>query len=76
MNDFETAFAAVTTTFNNVGPGLIDFGPIESFANLSDISKVALTFAMLFGRLELYPMILLFSPNTYKNIKNRRFDKR
>ena len=75
-NNFESAFSAVSTTFNNVGPGLIDFGPIESFANLSDISKVALTFAMLFGRLELYPMILLFSPNTYKNIKNRRFDKR
>ncbi|SUU92888.1 Trk system potassium uptake protein trkG [Anaerococcus octavius] len=70
-NDLETSFTAVATTFNNVGPGLGEFGPINSFTNLGYLSKFTLTLAMLFGRLELYPMILLFSPATYKNIKNK-----
>lgn len=70
-NDLETSFTAVATTFNNVGPGLGEFGPIESFANMGYLSKFTLTLAMLFGRLELYPMILLFSPITYKNLNNK-----
>ena len=68
-NNFESAFSAVATTFNNVGPGLIDFGPVTSFEAMSKLSKLTLTFAMLFGRLELYPMILLFSADTYRNIR-------
>ncbi|WP_306484355.1 TrkH family potassium uptake protein [Anaerococcus sp.] len=68
-NNFESAFSAVATTFNNVGPGLIDFGPVTSFEAMSKLSKLTLTFAMLFGRLELYPMILLFSAGTYRNIR-------
>lgn len=68
-NNFEAAFSTVTTTYNNVGPALVEFGPIENFQSLSDFTKVVLTIAMLFGRLELYPMILLFAPGTYKNIK-------
>ena len=73
-NNFESAFSAVATTYNNVGPGLIDFGPITTFESMSKLSKLVLTFAMLFGRLELYPMILLFAPTTYKNLrkKNRK----
>ena len=70
-NNFESAFSAVATTYNNVGPGLIDFGPITTFESMSKLSKLVLTFAMLFGRLELYPMILLFAPTTYKNLKNK-----
>ncbi|MBM0045661.1 TrkH family potassium uptake protein [Anaerococcus sp. mt242] len=70
-NDLETSFTAVATTYNNVGPGLGEFGPINSFVNLGYLSKFTLTLAMLFGRLELYPMILLFSPATYKNMKNK-----
>ena len=38
---------------------------------MSDLSKFTLTLAMLFGRLELYPMLLLVSPMTYKNIKKK-----
>ncbi|WP_311516170.1 TrkH family potassium uptake protein [uncultured Anaerococcus sp.] len=68
-NNFESAFSAVATTYNNVGPGLIDFGPITSFASMSKLSKLVLSFAMIFGRLELYPMILLFAPRTYKNVR-------
>lgn len=71
IEDFEASFAAVATTFNNVGPGLRDFGPITSFAALSDLSKITLTLAMLFGRLEIYPMLIIFSPFTYKNIRNK-----
>ncbi|WP_276880818.1 NAD-binding protein [Anaerococcus tetradius] len=68
-NNFEAAFSAVATTYNNVGPGLIDFGPITSFAAMSKLSKLTLSFAMLFGRLELYPMILLFARDTYSNVR-------
>lgn len=68
-NNFEAAFSAVATTYNNVGPALVQFGPVENFRTLSDLSKIVLTFSMLFGRLELYPMILLFAPDTYRNIK-------
>lgn len=66
VENFESAFAAVATTFNNVGPGLNDFGPVNSFAEMAPFSKFTLTIAMLFGRLELYPMLLLFSPHSYK----------
>ena len=72
VESYEAAFAAVATTFNNVGPGLKDFGPVSSFASMAPISKFTLTFAMLFGRLELYPMLLLFSPYSYKKMANRK----
>ena len=69
--DFETAFTAVATTINNIGPNIGEFGPMESFAEMTYLSKFVLTLAMLFGRLEIYPMLLLLSPKTYKNIKNK-----
>ena len=70
-NDFETAFTAVAATINNIGPNIGEFGPMDSFAGMSALSKFVLTLAMLFGRLEIYPMLLLLSPFTYKNIKNK-----
>lgn len=72
VENFESAFAAVATTFNNVGPGLVDFGPVNSFASMEPTSKFTLTLAMLFGRLELYPMLLLFSPYSYKKLSRRK----
>ena len=72
VENFESAFAAVATTYNNVGPGLNDFGPVNSFASMEPISKFTLTIAMLFGRLELYPMLLLFSPYSYKKLSRRK----
>lgn len=70
-NDFETAFTAVAATINNIGPNIGEFGPMDTFAGMSALSKFVLTLAMLFGRLEIYPMLLLLSPFTYKNIKNK-----
>ncbi len=66
MDDFLTAFSAVATTFNNIGPGLGKVGPAFSFAELTPINKIILSFAMLAGRLELFPMLILFSPCTWK----------
>ncbi len=65
--DMVTDFSAVTTTLNNVGPGLGNVGPTGSFAGYSHFSKLVLTFNMLAGRLELFPMLILFNPRTYKN---------
>ena len=70
-SDFETAFTAVAATINNIGPYIGELGPMDTFARMSDLSKFTLTLAMLFGRLELYPMLLLVSPMTYKNIKKK-----
>lgn len=64
--DFETNFTAVTATLNNIGPGLSQVGPVENFAKFSPFSKIVLCFDMLAGRLELFPMLLLFIPSTWK----------
>ncbi|MBO5550542.1 MAG: TrkH family potassium uptake protein [Lachnospiraceae bacterium] len=64
--DPETNFTAVMATLNNIGPGLSTVGPAGNFDHYSDISKFVLTFDMLAGRLELYPMLLLFSPGTWR----------
>jgi len=65
-DDFMTAFSAVAATFNNIGPGLGKVGPAFSFAELNNFSKVILSFGMLAGRLEIFPMLILFSPTTWK----------
>lgn len=64
--DLTTSFTAVTATINNIGPGLGGVGPTSSFAVFSPFSKLVLTFNMLAGRLELFPMLLLFAPSTYR----------
>ena len=68
LDDFDlvTNFTAVTATINNIGPGLAIVGPTANFANFSDISKLVLTFDMIAGRLELFPMLILLSPATWK----------
>jgi trk system potassium uptake protein TrkH len=55
-----TAFSAVAASLNNLGPGLGDVG--NNYASLNDFSKWVLTFAMLLGRLEIFPMLILLSP--------------
>lgn len=67
--DFETNFSAVTACFNNVGPGIGMVGPFGGYADFSAFSKIVLSFAMLFGRLEIFPMILFFMPSTWKRSK-------
>jgi len=64
--DFQTTFTAVAATLNNVGPGLGVVGPTGNFFGLSCLSKITLTLEMLFGRLEIFPMLLLFSPSVWK----------
>lgn len=64
--DFTTNFTAVVATINNVGPGLAAVGPTKNFAGYSDFSKVILSLDMLIGRLEIFPMLVLFSPRTWR----------
>ena len=63
---FETNFSAVLATFNNIGPGFGAIGPNGSFAYYSDFSKIVFSFAMLLGRLEIFPLIIALSPSTWK----------
>jgi len=65
-NDLITNFTSVAATIGNVGPGLAKVGPIGNYGFFSPLSKLMLTFNMLAGRLELYPMLLLFVPSTWK----------
>ena len=64
--DLVTNFTAVAATINNIGPGLEAVGPTANFGHFSILSKLTLTFDMLAGRLELFPMMLLFAPSTWK----------
>ena len=65
--DLITGFTSVSTCLNNVGPGLGEVGPTDSFGTLSDPTKLILCFDMLAGRLELFPMLMLFSPSAWKH---------
>ncbi len=64
--DLITNFTAVTATINNIGPGLELVGPTQNFGHFSILSKYVLMFDMLAGRLELFPMLLLFVPTIWK----------
>ncbi len=69
--DLTTSITAAVTCINNVGPGLGSLiGPAQNFALFSPLVKLMLSFAMLFGRLEIYPMLILLSPSTWKNHNN------
>ena len=62
-----TNFTAAVTCFNNVGPGLGNYiGPAGNFSCFSDFSTLMLSLAMLLGRLEVFPVLILFSPSTWK----------
>ena len=61
-----TNFSAVLCTFNNIGPGLEAVGPACNFSAYSDLSKLVLSWAMLAGRLEIFPILVLFSGSTWK----------
>jgi trk system potassium uptake protein TrkH len=64
--DFATTFTAVAANINNTGPGFGEVGPVGNYANFSILSKFVLIFDMLAGRLELFPLLLLFSPSAWK----------
>ena len=63
--DFTTNFTAVAATINNIGPGLGMVGPTGNFGQFSGFSKLVLTFDMLAGRLELFPLLIVFAKNTW-----------
>ena len=63
---FETTLTSVISCLNNIGPGLGDVGPTGNYAAFSDFSKIILSINMLTGRLELFPILMLFSPATWK----------
>ena len=68
FDDFNliTNFTAVAATFNNIGPGLELVGPTGNFGMFSWFSKLILTFDMLAGRLEIFPLLILFVRDTWK----------
>ncbi len=68
--DLTTNFTAVATTLNNVGPGLELVGPTQNFGGFNSFTKYILMFNMLAGRLELFPMLILFHPQIIKELFN------
>lgn len=64
--DFTTNFSASLACLSNIGPGLGKVGPYENFNGFSYFSKFILSLEMITGRLELFPMLILFSPKTWK----------
>ena len=63
---FETNFTAVVATLSNIGPGLGMVGPTGNFAAFSDLSKLVLSLCMLIGRLEIFPILMLFAPSAWR----------
>ena len=66
--DLITNFTAVTATLNNIGPGLSMVGPTQNFAHFTDLSKWVFIFDMLAGRLELFPLLLMFHPSIWHEL--------
>ncbi|MBR2583100.1 MAG: TrkH family potassium uptake protein [Oscillospiraceae bacterium] len=64
--DFSTNFTAALSCISNVGPGLGKIGPSGNFSIFSSFSKIVMAITMLFGRLEIYAMLILFIPSTWK----------
>lgn len=71
--DLITNFTAVVATINNIGPGLEMVGPTQNFGHFSDFSKYVLMCDMLAGRLELFPLLILFYPAVWKELFNRKW---
>lgn len=70
--DLVTIFTAVAATFNNIGPGLEMVGPTANYGHFSNFSKLVMIFDMLAGRLELFPLLMLFHPELWKETLNRK----
>ncbi|MDO4633743.1 MAG: TrkH family potassium uptake protein [Eubacteriales bacterium] len=65
--DIVTTFTSVAVTFNNIGPGLGEVGPMGNFYAMSNFSKIVLSFDMLAGRLELLPILMIFVPSAWQS---------
>jgi trk system potassium uptake protein TrkH len=66
---FTTTITAVVASIGNVGPGLDMVGPMGNFSAFSDLSKIVLTLCMLIGRLEIFPILILLTPSTWKRLE-------
>lgn len=64
--DYTTNFTAIVATLNNIGPGLSKVGPTQNFSAFSALSKIVLSMDMLIGRLEIFPILVLFSPSAWR----------
>ena len=64
--DFATNFSGVLTTINNIGPGIGKLGPMYNFSDFSVLSKIVFSLDMLIGRLEIFPFLMLFSPDLWR----------
>jgi len=64
--DYTTNFTSVAATINNIGPGLAKVGPTQNFSLFSPLSKIVLSLDMLIGRLEIFPLLVLFSPSSWR----------
>ncbi|MBQ7916456.1 MAG: TrkH family potassium uptake protein [Firmicutes bacterium] len=71
--DLLTSFTAVAATLNNIGPGLAMVGPTQNFGFMTGFSKWVLMFDMLAGRLELFPMLILFHPRIWKDARRKHY---
>ena len=66
--DFISAFSTVAATINNIGPGLGVVGPAYNFSAFSPFLKLVLSFIMFMGRLEIFPILILLTPNTWRKL--------
>jgi trk system potassium uptake protein TrkH len=64
--DFITAFTAVIACINNAGPGLGEVGPANNYQGLTDYETWVLSFTMLLGRLEVFSVVVLFTPRFWR----------
>ena len=64
---FEGVLSAVASAMNNIGPGLKEVGPVNNYAFLDSYSKMILSFLMIVGRLEIFPIAILFYKKTWKS---------
>lgn len=64
--DIVSSTTAVISSLSNIGPGLGDVGPAGNFSSFSPFSKIVLSFCMIAGRLEFYPILVLFAPSVWK----------
>lgn len=68
IEDLTSAATAVAATIGNIGPGLKMVGPMGNYADFSPLSTIVLTVCMIVGRLEIYPILLLFAPAFWKRV--------
>lgn len=66
--DFLTSFTSIAATLNNTGPGMSLVGPVGNYATFNAFSKSVMMFDMLAGRLEIFPMLILFAPSIWKKV--------